>query len=112
MQVNSSFKFHPNTLKLGQERVYRILNSLRVYISNSVKRLWNYDPEKGTGHARSQRGVRVSVLSITALERGRGSYMKLASEYLLQNSPKHPKTWSGENELSLQQNEGINYKFG
>ena len=30
LRVNSSFKFHPNTLKLGQERVYRVLNRLSV----------------------------------------------------------------------------------
>ena len=78
--MNSSFKFHPNTLKLGQEGVYRVLNRLRVKITNSVKRLLNYVPEKGTGPARSQRGVRVSVVTNTALERGRGRYMEFASE--------------------------------
>ena len=80
MRVNSSFKFHPNTLKLGQEGVYGVLNRLRVKIPNSVNRLLNYVPEKATGRARSQRGVRVSVLTITVLERGRERYMNFASE--------------------------------
>ena len=71
MRVNSSFKFHPKTLKLGQERGYRVHNKLRVAIQNSVERLLNHDPEKGTGPARPERAVRVSVLPITALEKGR-----------------------------------------
>ena len=78
--MNSSFKFHPNTLKLGQEGVYRVLNRLRVKIPNSVERLMNYDPKKGISPSRSERVVRVRVQPITALERGRGRYMKFASE--------------------------------
>ena len=78
--MNSSFKFHPNTLKLGQERVYRVLDRMRVLIQNSVKRLLNYDPEKETSPPRSERALRVSVLPITALEKGRGRYMNFAKE--------------------------------
>ena len=80
LRVNSSFKYHPDTLKLGQEGVYGVVNRLRVQIPNSVRRLLNYDPEKVTSPPRSERAERVSVLSITAQERGRGRYMNFACE--------------------------------
>ena len=90
MRVNSSFKFHPNTLKLGQEKVYRVLNRLRVQIQISVKRLFNYDPEKGTSSPRSERAVRVSVLPITALERGRGEIHELCERIAHSNFTQTP----------------------
>ena len=65
LRVNSSFKFPPNTLRLGQEGVYRFLNRLRVNITNSVNRLLNYDPENGTGpaHLSALWGLRASYNS-------------------------------------------------
>ena len=78
--MNTSFQFHQNTLKLGQEGVRRVLSRFRVSIPNSVKRLFNYDPEIGTSPHRSERAARVSMQRITALERGRGRYMNFASE--------------------------------